>query len=146
MYKGKISVKNIEFTLLSLFFMGGLFPALFLSITLPKVFYKPEFLLILFNIFLLAAIGFYIYLLIFLSEAEIDENHLIFKKAFRKKKSFTFDKIEEAPSSFCLKRTKFITVKMINEDGRTEKFVLLNKYPLSSKEDVDTEDILWEIM
>ena len=99
----------------------------------------PEISLIILNLFCLAAIGFYIYLLIFLSEVEINKNRLIFKTVFRSKKIYTFDKLE-IPSSFRIKRTKFITVRMKNRDGFTDKFVILNNI------DVDTEDVLWSLM
>ena len=148
LYVGKISAKNTKLSLFFLFFVWVLFPTFILYNTLPKIFSEKHQLLLLIglNLFCLATIAFAVYLYLFVSEVEVEENQLIFKKKFRSKKTYTFDKLG-IPRSFYIRGTKFIiTVDMTNEDGSTEKFLIMNNKSLSLNDDIDTEDVLWSLM
>ncbi len=90
---------------------------------------------------LLVLIGFLTYQFIFACKAQLSGNMLILKKQFRPAKSYSFDKILSV-SSFKYKRTKYITVLMINEDDTTEKYLIINNYALLSFENKDAEQTL----
>jgi hypothetical protein len=90
---------------------------------------------------LLVLIGFLTYQFIFACKAQLSGNTLILKKQFRPAKSYSFDKIFSV-SSFKYKRTKYITVLMLNEDDTTEKYLIINNYALLSFENKDAEQTL----
>jgi hypothetical protein len=86
-------------------------------------------------------VGITVYLSIYLADVRVSENEINFKKMFRPKKVYTFDKIDDI-SSFRYKRLKFTTVEMENTDGSTEKFMIMNNSALLSGERIDAEEIL----
>ncbi|NER17613.1 hypothetical protein [Spongiivirga citrea] len=93
------------------------------------------------GIIFLALIGFLIYLFIYTCDARIIEDKIILKKQFRRAKSYSFDRIGY-PTSFQLKRTKYITVEMKNDDNSTEKYLIMNSKSLLSFENKDAEQAL----
>ncbi len=90
---------------------------------------------------LFALIGFLIYQFIFACKAQLSGETLTLKKQFRPAKSYSFDKICSV-SSFTLKRTKYITVVMLNENGSTEKYLIINNNSLLAFENIDAEQTL----
>lgn len=92
-------------------------------------------------IFYLALIGFLIYQFLYVSDARIVGDKIILKKKFKPSKSYSFDKIGY-PESFQLKRTKYITVPMQNDDGTIEKYLIINSNALLSFENKDAEQTL----
>ena len=90
---------------------------------------------------LLVLIGFLTYQFIFACKAQLSGNILILKKQFRPAKSYSFDKIYSV-SSFKYKRTKYVTVLMLNEDDTTEKYLIINNNALLSFENKDAEQTL----
>lgn len=91
----------------------------------------------------LAAIGYLIYLFIFLSEAKIVGDEIIFKKQFRPAKAYSFDKIAKI-RSFYRRRSMFTVVHLENEDKKLEKYLIKNLYSLSS-DDQSVESILTKL-
>ena len=92
----------------------------------------------------LAMVGFLVYQLIYICDARIVGDKVVLKKQFRPAKSYSFDKIGY-PSSFQLKRTKYITVEMTNDDNSTEKYLIVNSKSLLSFENKDAEEALMSI-
>jgi len=97
------------------------------------------------GLFYLVLVGITVYLSIYLADVKVSETEISFKKLFRPKKVFTFDKIT-CPSAFRYKRLKFTTVEMENNDGTAEKFMILNNSALLSGERIDAEEILLSLM
>lgn len=89
----------------------------------------------------LGLIGFLIYLFMYTCDARIIGDKIVLKKQFRPTKEYSFDKIGY-PTSFRLKRTKYITVEMKNDDNTTEKFIIMNSRSLLSFENKDAEQVL----
>jgi hypothetical protein len=90
---------------------------------------------------LLVLIGFLTYQFIFACKAQLSGDTLTLKKQFRPAKSYSLDKICSV-SSFKHKRIKYITVVMLNEDGDTEKYLIINNNALLSFENKDAEQTL----
>lgn len=93
------------------------------------------------GIIYLIMIGVIVYLLIFLAEVKIVGDEIVFKKIFRAEKRYSFNKIGY-PSSFRFKRLKFTTVKMKDNTGKEDKYLILNNNALLSGERKDAEEIL----
>ena len=89
----------------------------------------------------LGLIGFLVYLFRYTCDAWIIGDKIVLKKQFRPTKVYSFDKIRY-PTSFQLKRTKYITVEMKNDDNTTEKFIIMNSRSLLSFENKDAEQVL----
>lgn len=89
----------------------------------------------------LLLIGFSIFLIVFACDARVIGDKLVLKKQFRSSKSYSFDKIGY-PSSFKIKRTKYTTVEMKNDDKSIEKYLIVNSKALLSFENKDAEQIL----
>lgn len=95
-------------------------------------------------IIFLAITGFLVYQFIYVCDARVIENQLVLKKLFKPAKSYTFDKIG-FPSSFRIKRTKYITVEMKNEDHTVEKYLIINSSSILSLGKKNAEDILLDL-
>ncbi len=93
------------------------------------------------GIIYLIMIGVIVYLFIFLAEVKLVGDDIVFKKMFRAEKKYSFDKIGY-PSSFRFKRLKFTTVKMKDNTGKYDKYLILNNNALLSGERKDAEEIL----
>lgn len=93
------------------------------------------------GIIFLTLIGFLIYLFIYSCDTRIVGDKIIMKKQFRQSKSYSFDKIGH-PTSFQLKRTRYITVQMKNNDNTSEKYLIMNTKSLLSFENKDVEQTL----
>lgn len=93
------------------------------------------------GIIFLVLVGFTAYLFIYICDARIINDKIVLKKKFRPSKTYTFDKIGY-PTSFQLKRTKYITVDMKNDDNTTEKYLIMNSKSLLSFENKDAEQAL----
>jgi hypothetical protein len=112
-------------------------PVTFLAMTEQKFHVGMVFGLLI----LLALVGFLIYQFIFACKAQLSDVSLTLKKQFRPAKSYSFDKICSV-SSFTLKMTKYITLVMLNENGSTEKYLIINNHSLLSFEKIDAEQTL----
>ena len=93
------------------------------------------------GVLFIALIGFIIYLFAYLSDARVIGDEIVLKKKFRPSKSYSFDKIGY-PSSFKIKRSKYTTVTMTNEDKKLEKYLILNSTSILSFENKDAEQTL----
>lgn len=93
------------------------------------------------GIIFIALCGFLIYQFIYVCDARIIGNKIVLKKKFRPSKSYSFDRIGY-PGSFQLKKTKYITVEMKNDDDTFEKYLIINSKSLLSFEKKDAEQIL----
>lgn len=128
----------------------SLYGALILLILISIVIYlflperKMDNGMIIGGIIYVALVCFIVYLFIYLSSAKVIDGKVILKKQFRPAKSYGFDKIGEL-SSFRLKRSKYITVEMKNDDGSIEKYVIMNSSALLSFENQDAEEILFSL-
>jgi hypothetical protein len=89
-------------------------------------------------------VGITVYLSIYLSDVRLSQNEIRFKKLFRPQKAYTFDKIDDI-STFRYKRSKYTTVRMENNDGSIEKYIILNNSALLSGERIDAEEILMSL-
>lgn len=118
-------------------FVLSFIPVLYLVVTNQD--FHPG--MVLGGLIFLALIGFIIYLFIFTCDARVIGDKLVLKKQFRASKSYTFDRIGY-PSSFQLKRTKYITVEMKNDDNSFEKYLIMNSKSLLSFENKDAEQAL----
>ncbi|MBV7440544.1 hypothetical protein KRX57_03860 [Weeksellaceae bacterium TAE3-ERU29] len=87
---------------------------------------------------------FVVYLFMYMSTAKVIDGKVILKKQFRPAKSYEFDKIGEL-SSFRIKRSKYTTIEMKNNDGSIEKYVIMNSSALLSFENQDAEEILFSL-
>lgn len=74
---------------------------------------------------LFATLALIIYQFVYVASAHVVDNQLILKKQFRPKKVYSFDSIGDV-SALENKRTVYVTVKMKNEDGSIEKFLIIN--------------------
>lgn len=95
-------------------------------------------------IFLMVLIGFVIYQFIYVCTAKVIGDKLVLKKKFRPAKVYNFHAIEY-PISFQLKTTKYIMVEMQNEDGKLEKYIIVNSNALLSFENKDAEQTLIDL-
>jgi hypothetical protein len=82
-------------------------------------------------------------LVIFNADARVEDNKVILKKLFSKEKSFNFSDISSV-NAIMVKRTKYTTVKFQTE-GKTKKFILINKIGLISASNTDSEAVLTAI-
>lgn len=83
-----------------------------------------------------------IYLLIYACDAWVDGDKVVLKKMFRKEKNYSFDKIGKL-KSIQIKRDKYTTVEMKNDENTTEKYIIMNKMSLfPSENDKDAEQTL----
>ncbi|WP_300024163.1 hypothetical protein [uncultured Maribacter sp.] len=126
----------------------GAYISLIISLMLIPLFYflfkqEPEFhvKMLIFGAIIIAIVGLAIYQFLFSSDARIVDDKLILKKIFRPSKSYSFDKIGY-PSSFQWKRTKYITIEMVNEDKSLEKYLIINNSHLLAFENKDAESAL----
>ncbi|MBL3657931.1 hypothetical protein [Fulvivirga sediminis] len=84
----------------------------------------------------LASVSFLIYLFAYSCDARIVGDKIVLKKQFRPAKSYTFDQIGY-PTSFQLKKTKYITVEM-KDNQAMEKYIIINSRSLfSSSKDAE---------
>lgn len=113
---------------------------------LAKVIQEQEFHMgmLLAGAIFIALIGFIVYLFIFLCDARVIGDKLVLKKKFRAAKHYSFDKIGY-PKSFHLKRSKYTTVEMQNEDKSQEKYLIMNNRSLLSFENKDAEQTLIDL-
>ncbi|MGL4630868.1 MAG: hypothetical protein ACRCVT_06645 [Leadbetterella sp.] len=88
--------------------------------------------------------GFVAYNFMYYADAKIDNNKLILKKLFRPSIDFNFKEIQSV-SSFRLKRTKYITVKMLHLDNSVEKFLILESNSILMPSKHDAERILLDL-
>ena len=136
-----------EYKLSSSWTNVGIYGAALLCIIMAPVLYLTaaeqefHFGLIIGPIIFLLLTGFVIYQFIYASDARIIGDQLVLKKQFRPAKSYSFDKIGY-PTSFQLKRTKYITVKMTNEDGSEEKYLIINSNAILAFENKDAQQAL----
>ncbi len=93
------------------------------------------------GLILFLLVGFIVYQFIFVCDAKIVGDKIILKKIFRQSKTYSFDKTKY-PTSFQIKRTKYVTVEMINDDNTLEKYLIVNSKSLLSFEKIDAEQIL----
>lgn len=100
-----------------------------------------SFWIILGDLLLIALVGFVFYLLFNVCIARIINDKLILRKLFKSKKEFSFNQIQKV-SSFRLKRSKYIFVKIKHDSSHSETFVILNSSSILSFEDMDAEEIL----
>lgn len=125
----------------------GLYFGAFISLAFIPIFYlvitsQPYHIgMVLGGIIYVALVGFVIYWFMFGASARIKGDKLIFKKQFSAPKVYGFDKIGDI-SSFRLKRGKFTTVKMENEDGSFDNYFIYNSFSLLSFENKDAEESL----
>ena len=89
----------------------------------------------------IAMVGFLIYQFLYVCDAKIIGDKIVLKKKFKPSKSYSFDRIGY-PESFQLKRTKYITVEMKNDDNTVEKYLIVNSKSLLSFENKDAEQTL----
>lgn len=97
--------------------------------------------MVLAGVILLVLIGFMVYQFIYVCDARIINNKIVLKKKFRPEKTYSFDKIGY-PSSFQIKRTRYITVQMKNDDNTSEKYLIVNSTSILSFENKDAEQVL----
>jgi hypothetical protein len=90
---------------------------------------------------LMALVGFMVYQFIYVATAKVSDDKLILKKQFRPEKSYEFSKIGY-PTSFQIKRTKYTSVKMKNNDGTFENYMIINSNAILSFENKDAEAVL----
>lgn len=90
---------------------------------------------------LISLIGFLIYQFLYVCDAWIKEDKIVLKKKFKPAKSYAFDKIGTL-ESFQLKRTKYITFDMKNDDGTMEKYLIVNSKSILAFENKDAEQVL----
>jgi hypothetical protein len=88
----------------------------------------------------LVLFGIILNLVIFNADVRVEDNKVILKKLFSKEKSFNFSEISSV-KAMMVKRTKYTTVKFQTE-GKTEKFILINKIGLISVSNTDSEAVL----
>lgn len=93
---------------------------------------------------LLLLTGFVVYQFIYACDARIINDTLVLKKQFRLPKSYSFDRIGY-PTSFQLKRTKYTTIEMTNDDNTQEKYLIINSKSLLAFENKDAEQILMSL-
>lgn len=93
------------------------------------------------GIVFVSMVGFLIYQFLYVCDAKIIGDKIVLKKKFKPSKTYSFDKIGY-PESFQLKRTKYITVKMKNDDNTVEKYLIINSKSLLSFENKDAEQTL----
>ncbi|GAA3517425.1 hypothetical protein GCM10022393_34440 [Aquimarina addita] len=89
----------------------------------------------------IALVGFLIYQFLYVCDAKIIGDKIVLKKKFKPSKSYSFDRIGY-PESFQLKRTKYITVEMKNDDNTVEKYLIVNSKSLLSFKNKDAEQTL----
>lgn len=95
-----------------------------------------------FGLFLnLSAIALNIYLVLKLTEVTLHENELRFKRLLGPERIYSFTQIGFT-SSFMLKLLQFTKVDMHDEEGKVEKFLILNNLGLFSGENKDAKKIL----
>lgn len=82
-----------------------------------------------------------IYLVLNLTEVTIHEDELRFKRLLGPERIYSFTQIGFT-SSFILKYLQFTTVDMHDEEGKVEKFLILNNFGLVSGENKDAKEIL----
>lgn len=95
-------------------------------------------------ILLIVLMSFVVYQFLYVCTATIVADKLVLKKKFRAAKSYSFDAIGY-PTSFQLKRTRYITVEMKNNDGNLEKYMIINSRALLSFENKDAEQTLIDL-
>lgn len=138
--KGELKISS-NFTKFGLFIGAililGMIPVLILT-TREQDFHGG---MVLAGLIYLALVGFEIYLFVYSCDARINGDKLVLKKLFRTEKTYTFDKIGE-PSSFQIKRTKYITVPMQNDNKIQEKYLILNSKSILAFENKDAEQVL----
>ena len=89
----------------------------------------------------LLLLGFVVYQLLYACDARIIHDKLVLKKQFRNAKSYPFDRIGY-PSSFQIKRTKYVSVKMKKDDNSLEKYLIINTNSLLAFENKDAQQLL----
>lgn len=90
---------------------------------------------------LMGLIGFIVYQFLYVCKAQVIDDKLVLKKQFKPATVYTFDKIGGV-SAFYIKRTKYINLKMENQDSSIEKYLIINSYALLSFENKDAEETL----
>ncbi|MCB4797967.1 hypothetical protein [Neotamlana laminarinivorans] len=122
---------------------GGSVLVLFMIPVLISVIKEQKFNggMVIGGIVFVALVGFLIYQFIYVCNAKIIGDKIVLKKKFKPSKSYNFDRIGY-PKSFQLKRTKYITVEMRNDDSTVEKYLIVNSKSLLSFENKDAEKTL----
>lgn len=85
-----------------------------------------------------------IYLVLNLTEVTIHEDELRFKRVFGPERIYSFNQIGFT-SSFMLHLLQFTSVKMYDEEGKAEKFLILNNFGLVSGENKDAKKVLLDL-
>lgn len=102
---------------------------------------KFELMMILPIVLTLIFTGFVFYLLFMNASARIVGDEIYFKKLFGQEKKYNLINLGY-PSSFKLKRRKFITIEMKDVDYSTESFLIIYYNSIFSSEHKDAEQIL----
>ncbi|SHI61002.1 hypothetical protein [Aquimarina spongiae] len=123
-------------------YAAGIFTLFLLAIGLFAVIeYEFNERMLLGGVLLLLLVVLVIYQFLYACDARIVGDKIVLKKKFRRAKSYSFDKIGY-PDSFQLKKTKYITVEMKNDDGTFETYLIINTRSFLFPENKDAERVL----
>lgn len=144
MNEQKVIRLSSRWTNVFLYFLG--FLVLFMTFVYILIVVTQEFHggFIVAGCILVLLISYVVYQFLYMCHAKIIDDKLVLKKSFRPAKSYLFKKIVYV-NSFELRTTKFITVEMANEDGTTEKYIILNSNSFLSFENIDAEELLLQL-
>lgn len=113
---------------------------------LPLIWFRQqsmrlEFMVVLSDLIVLVLFGFFVYLFVNVCTATIVGNKLFLRKLVGIKKEFSFSQVVKV-SSITMRATKYIFVKVRNEAGRLENFIILNPVYMIPEKNKDAEKVL----